>query len=118
MLPKLSKLRSQKDILQIIKTRIRTFNPYFTLFIEFDKNQKKNYSKTVVTVSKKILKSSPDRKRVQRKLIAVILKHKLNKKNPDMNFLIKITNKNILRLKEKEIYNLFIKDLKKYFQPR
>ena len=111
MLSKENKIITQRDIKSTLKTKLKSFNPYFTLFL---KKPTSNNSKFLISVSKKIYKQAVKRNKIKRKFEGLILNSKLNLKNPNLNIFIVIKNKEILTLENQLFMNICFKTFKSF----
>jgi len=102
VIPKSQKLISHTEITQAARTRFKFSSQFYTLFVA--KNVT-GTSRILVTVSKKIAKSAVTRNRIRRKIHAVLF-DKLSKIPQQYNYLIQVTNKEILRCSYLQLFTL------------
>lgn len=119
MLARKNKIKTQKEVKWTLKTKIKTFNPYFTAFL---KKSNSPENKFLISVSKKIHKQAVKRNTIRRRVEGLIYSSKLNLKNSNINLFIVIKSSNLLTLNhfefEKNLFKAF-KFLKlKFDMPR
>lgn len=99
MLARKNKIRTQNEIRWTLKTKFKSFNPYFTVFLKKTKSRKPKF---LISVSKKIHKQAVKRNTVRRRVEGLIYNSNLNSKNQNLNLFIVIKSPNLLTLNHVE----------------